>query len=262
MKILLIYILALVSSTAVTLSITGTPVMSSFGQFSFDKHTQIAWQNTRSSLKELLDLTNDIRTNPAKYADYIQTIYIDTFEDGVVKSLNRMSNEGSVAVYTEARDFLRNSKPHPPLKLDAGLTAAAYKHSLWMSRQETMSHTGEGGSKVLDRMKEFGGLDGCCQFRWAENIVTSAPQWSALIAILDWIIDDGVTTRGHRKNFFGPYEIVGFGLTAPTATQKEPKWYLTQKLSLSTYVSRVDSIQEALRRDSGLTEYRVQTGSW
>ena len=63
-------------------------------------------------------------------------------------------------------------------------------------------HTGTDGSSPYDRMNRYGQWG-----RWAaENI--SYGQSTGMDVVLQLLIDDGVTLRGHRKNLFSEYGTV------------------------------------------------------
>lgn len=148
----------------------------------------------------MLGIVNDIRANPSKYAPRIQTLYLDHFDErGVNKRTGFKANEG-IEVYKEAMKFLEKQTPLPPLKLDVGLTAAAYLHSDYMAEINELTHRGRNGTTSKQRAFEFGDFsEGTLAV--GENILnekTIVPEEF----FLQFIIDDGSPGRGHREVFF------------------------------------------------------------
>ena len=83
------------------------------------------------SLKQIMGVFNEVRTNPNKFADRVQQLYLDHInERGKNKRTNIMTNEGK-GPYVEAKKFLASQKPLNKCELDVGLTAAAYLHSVY-----------------------------------------------------------------------------------------------------------------------------------
>ena len=89
--------------------------------------------------------------------------------------------------------------------LNQGLTRNAWEHSKWQVEENggEMSHTGPAGRRSLtDRYKLYN--DAASSNSWLENIADAQESWynTAELLCLQWIIDDGVSSRGHRNNFF------------------------------------------------------------
>jgi uncharacterized protein YkwD len=86
-----------------------------------------------------------------------------------------------------------------PLRLNIALIRAATKHCTWMAQTGTMSHTGEGGSTVGERITAEGYLWRSC----GENIAQG--QRSVTEVVTAWM-----NSPGHRANILGQYVDVGF----------------------------------------------------
>jgi uncharacterized protein YkwD len=97
----------------------------------------------------------------------------------------------------EAVRFLRNVRPLPPVILSAGMCRAAADHCAEQIGGQ-VGHFGSGRSSPGNRINRYGRWIGAC----GENL--SYGQKSARAIILTLIIDDGVRSRGHRKNIFNP----------------------------------------------------------
>lgn len=130
----------------------------------------------------MLDEINLVRTNPQDYIQYI---------DGYLEYWDASASERRTS--KELIALLKKLKPLPPLTFSDELYQAAKKHGLYMKRSKRFKHSKMG---------------------YAENLV--AGNESVRYAIIDLLIDDGIPSRGHRKNILNPeatvfacYEIEG-----------------------------------------------------
>ena len=97
----------------------------------------------------------------------------------------------------EAVHFLKKARPLPPLTLSAGMCRAATDHCAEQVDGQ-LGHDGNDRSSPGDRISRYGAWS----ISWGENI--SYGQKTARGIVLTLIIDDGVRSRGHRKNIFNP----------------------------------------------------------
>lgn len=104
--------------------------------------------------------------------------------------------EGGRAV-DEAVHFLTKARPLPPLTLSTGMCRAAADHCAEQVGGQ-LGHDGTDRSRPGDRISRYGNWS----TTWGENI--SYSQKTARGVVLALIIDDGVRSRGHRKNIFNP----------------------------------------------------------
>ena len=95
----------------------------------------------------------------------------------------------------EAVRFLNKAHPLPPLTLSAGMCRAAADHCSEQVAGQ-LGHDGADRSSPGDRISRYGAWS----TTWGENI--SYSQKTARGVVLALIIDDGVRSRGHRKNIF------------------------------------------------------------
>lgn len=102
------------------------------------------------------------------------------------------TREGPKA-YREAIKFLKNMKPRAPLKWSPALYLAARAHCLDLKKHGSTGHTGNDGSRPNERIRRCGKTR-----RTGENLAYGSKAGKAIIAQL--FIDDGVPSRGHRKN--------------------------------------------------------------
>jgi uncharacterized protein YkwD len=97
----------------------------------------------------------------------------------------------------EAVRFLKETRPLPPLTLSTGMSRAAADHCAEQGNGQ-LGHDGNDHSSPGDRISRYGSW----MNNWGENI--SYSQKTARGVVLALIIDDGVRSRGHRKNIFSP----------------------------------------------------------
>jgi uncharacterized protein YkwD len=97
-----------------------------------------------------------------------------------------------------------SASPIDTLKPSKGMSLAAKDHVDDQSETKNTGHTGSDGSSPFDRIERYGQW----QSTAGENI-----DYGNNIArriVLSLLIDDGVASRGHRKNIFNPaFKVVG-----------------------------------------------------
>ena len=126
----------------------------------------------------------------------------NTYKDPISR-INIITNEGPSAVH-EAISFLKSCQQSPNVTLSKGLTQAARDHCYDIGPRGEVSHTGSDGSTMSERMERYGQWNRAI----AENISFSEKTGKDII--IQFIIDDGNASRGHRKNLFNQdYLVVG-----------------------------------------------------
>ena len=201
------------------------------------------------SLKQIMDILNEVRTNPGIFADRIQQLYLDYInEKGMNMRTKIMTIEGKKP-YLDAKKFLETQKPVNKCELDVGLTAAAYLHSVYCASINQQTHTGEDGGGPMERIKQFGKMtQGMCAENVLSRSVIAAEEW-----ILDFIIDDGCPSRGHRKNIFNPQvSKIGLGVARQ---EEDSEWYFTMEFTSDGYKSEGSKVPADVMSQSGLSEY-------
>jgi uncharacterized protein YkwD len=146
---------------------------------------------------EIVAELNLARTQPKQYADllrayrkFIRGTYFERPGEVTV-----VLNEGVKAV-DEAIAFLERQKPVPPLLLSKGLSLAAGDHAKDQGVTGQTGHSGSDRSTMGQRIERYGAW----QKTAGENIAYGAE--SARDVVIQLIVDDGVASRGHRKNIF------------------------------------------------------------
>jgi uncharacterized protein YkwD len=172
---------------------------------------------------DLLAEINLARANPSKYAAYLEEMKRQ-FKGNTWQRPGRTAlatNEG-VAAVDEAIRFLRSAKPLPALHMSAGMSRAANDQVTDMIKNNISGHRGSDGSLPEDRCARYGRLQG--NEAVGENIAYEGI--SAREVIEGFIVDDGTSNRGHRRNVFSTtYKVVGIGVGTPPS--KEPTYVVT-----------------------------------
>ena len=153
--------------------------------------------NYRELNKEIIAEHNKIRTNPKSYIPILEE-QIKLFKENVLYRPNEIpiqTNEGPEA-YKEAIKFLETQKPLPELKVDNSLALAAEDHLLDIAPKGLVSHESTNGKNVSDRIEKYCEWEGTC----AENIDFGSR--TGVDVVLSLLVDDGIKTRGHRRNLF------------------------------------------------------------
>lgn len=157
-----------------------------------------------SSLERaVLEEMNLARTNPDQYASYLEALrkyYKDkTFKQPGVAAVETI--EGASAL-EEAISYLRKAAPLPPLQISKGMCLGAKDQTFDQSKTGDVNHQGKDKSFSWDRVARYG--------EWktpvSENIAYDSG--TARDIVINLIIDDGVSTRGHRNNIFNSSYIV------------------------------------------------------
>lgn len=155
--------------------------------------------------KDVILEMNKARSNPALYAELYITPRTKRF-DGNLYNGSLMTNEG-VKVVNELIQYMNKAKALPPLNPQKGLSLAAQSHSSTQGETAQTGHTGVDGSTPFTRIGKYG------TYKTAgENI--SYGSTSGRDIVVQLLIDDGVASRGHRKNIMNKdFSSTGVGFT-------------------------------------------------
>jgi len=168
----------------------------------------VAAQSPSALERAVLEETNLARTNPSAYADHLEPM-LDWFHGNVMfrpgSNVRIRTVEGARAV-REAIAFLKRATPVPPLTWSRGLARAARDHARDQGPAGATGHGGSDGSTMEQRMERYGQW----QLVAAENIDYGAAE--ARQVVISLIVDDGVSSRGHRKTIFdATLQVAGVG---------------------------------------------------
>lgn len=160
--------------------------------------------------KEVFEELNKVRTNPQSLISRIQFI-IDHMKGNAYYPPNSRIGlnykEGSKVLH-ETIEFLKTQPKVKPMKFNQQLSKAAEMHCKDQSQTGSTGHISQDGkTKPADRMN-----NAVSGYKWkvtcGENIMYGRENGRDFVAAL--IIDDGVKSRGHRKNMFSTeYSAVG-----------------------------------------------------
>ncbi len=157
---------------------------------------------------EVLNELNFARTQPKKYAETVLQPRLPYFNGNtysVPGQIPIITHEGAGAV-TECINELNSTSAIEKLSIEKGLNLSAQWLADDQARTGQMGHTGSDGSNLSTRINRYGKWSYCC----AENCAYGTKTAREIVAQL--LIDDGVSSRGHRKNILNPkLEKVGIG---------------------------------------------------
>lgn len=140
---------------------------------------------------EVIEEINRVRTNPKAYAD-LMSAHLESYR----------GLEGKAAI-RETIDVLRATVPLRPLEPLEALESAALDHVADQSKSGLRGHRGSDGSDPFDRVRRYLNTNGA-----GENIAYGL--WNAREMVMALLIDDGIPSRGHRKNILNPsYRLIG-----------------------------------------------------
>lgn len=167
---------------------------------------------------DILAEINFARAHPAKYITYLEDMKRQ-FKGNTWQRPGRpglATNEG-VAAIDDAIRFLRTAKALPALKMSPGMSRAANDQVTDMVTNNLSGHRGSDGSMPEDRCARYGRLQG--NDAVGENIAYEG--LSAREIVEGFIVDDGVSNRGHRRNVFSTtYKVIGVAVGTPAG--KDP----------------------------------------
>ncbi len=149
--------------------------------------------------RDVVEELNLARTQPKKYAEFLMS-YAQHFVGREIREsgqTNLLTREGISAV-NEAIRFLKNQKPLSPLTASKGMSRAAADMVRMQEPTTQIGHKGRDGSTFAERISRYGTWNGSC----SENIDYGNNTARRIVMAL--IVDDGVSSRGHRKSIFEP----------------------------------------------------------
>jgi uncharacterized protein YkwD len=145
--------------------------------------------------KDLVREINLLRSNPQAYAAYLeQAKKYYKGKDYKLPGQVALTTVEGVAAVDEAIGFLRAAKPSSPFSLSKGMSLAARDHVNDLGSTGNVGHKGTDGSTTEVRVNRYGNFSNGI----GENIFYQND--SAREVVIGWLIDDGVATRGHRRN--------------------------------------------------------------
>ena len=156
--------------------------------------------------KQVIIEMNKVRTDPKAYAaNYIEPMRA-LFHGTILQypgEIGIQTNEGLSAL-DECVRVLSSTAPVGVLSPKKGLALAARDQAKDQARTGATGHAGSDGSTMADRLNRYG--------KWGlsagENIDYGNSQARRIVISL--LIDDGVSSRGHRRNLLsGSFNFIG-----------------------------------------------------
>jgi uncharacterized protein YkwD len=157
--------------------------------------------------RQIIIEINLVRTNQAEYARLFLVPLRSYYHNGLLQFPGEIpisTKEGIRALDECIKELQAAKKPLVPLYPQKGLTLAARDHAKDLAKTGEIGHTGSDGSTIETRLNRYG--------KWGlsagENIDYGNGEAKRIVASL--LIDDGVPSRGHRKNLLnGSFKFVG-----------------------------------------------------
>ncbi len=145
--------------------------------------------------KDLVREINLLRSNPQAYAAYLeQAKKYYKGKDYKPPGQVALTTVEGVAAVDETISALRAAKPLSPFSLSKGMSLAAKDHVKDLGSTGKVGHNGTDGSTTEVRVNRYGNFSNGI----GENIFYQND--SPREVVIGWLIDDGVATRGHRRN--------------------------------------------------------------
>ena len=148
--------------------------------------------------QDIFEYINMARSSPEDFTAKVQ-MRLNNYEGKNFKVDDQLyqSFEGKDAP-EEAIAALQVTKPKPVLERAPGLDLAAKELADFLGESGEVSHKGKGDTRMGDRISKQG--------QWTGKIgeIIGVQPENGLNFVLQWIIDDGVKTRGDRKSILSP----------------------------------------------------------
>jgi len=152
---------------------------------------------------------NKLRSDPGRYADLYLVPKRGKYSGKLYRrpgQVDIMTAEG-VRALDESISQLKRLKPVKPLIPSRGLTRAAKDHAVDQAETGSVGHIGKDGSSAEVRMNRYG--------KWekmvAENISYGHDHIQEIV--FQMVVDDGMSSRGHRRNLMQPaFRFIGLAM--------------------------------------------------
>ena len=150
--------------------------------------------------EEIFRTISELRESPRSFSIRVQDTFSHYMQDNVLHrpgTVPLQTREGVSAVH-ELYSELLEIESLPPLEPSHGLTLAAIHHCHDTGPLGIVGHIGSRETSLQKRVESFG--------KWSGNLVEALDYGScnAFEVVLSLLIDDGLTTRPHRKALLNP----------------------------------------------------------
>ena len=159
--------------------------------------------------KDVVFEVNKLRSDPGRYADLYLVQKRRNYSGKLYRrpgQVDIMTIEG-VRALDESISQLKRLRPIKPLIPSRGLTQAAKDHAIDQAETGSIGHTGKDGSSAETRMNRYGKWEKMA----GENISYGHDRIQEIL--LQMLVDDGVSSRGHRRNLVQPdFRFIGLAM--------------------------------------------------
>jgi len=150
--------------------------------------------------KDIILEMNKIRADPQKYAQLYIEPELQYYNGNMYQKpgqITMMTQEGKKAV-EECIAALSKTARASALSPELGLSRAARDHAEDQGQTGQVGHTGSDGSSMTGRVQKYGkGFSSLAEnIAYGDNVARDI--------IIRLLIDDGVSSRGHRINIMNP----------------------------------------------------------
>ncbi len=167
--------------------------------------------------KDVILEVNEFRSNPSRYAELYILPYRQYYKGNKLEIPGRITiiTQEGIRALNNCLSELKKSHAAPLLYPAKGLCRAAEDHAKDQGRTGKVGHTGSDGSTMADRVSRYG--------KWLKTIGENIDYGNSTAReiVISLLIDDGVPSRGHRKNLLndtfnkigvavGPHPIYGY----------------------------------------------------
>ena len=200
----LLFVLAVLVSCA---SIISKPSDQTINQAPLDINDTTAHAEYLKEIeRQVIIEINMMRNDPPEYARRYLVPIRKYYHNKIVQFPGEIgiSTVEGLRALDECIKELQTNKSLLPLSPKKGLVLAARDHANDLAKTGKTDHTGSDGSTIRDRLNRYG--------RWqisiGENIAYGHEDARKIVTSL--LIDDGVSSRGHRRNLLnGTFKFVG-----------------------------------------------------
>lgn len=164
--------------------------------------------NVQRFSKEIIQEINYVRQQPQNYIPFLYN-RLEKFKDEFIYKLSDdsdsylKSKEGKKAII-QLIEQLKITEALSPMTISSYLEVAAMDHGSDISQNNIFSHTSSNGASIKDRVERY------CLWRGSLGENMDFGSNNARDIVINLLIDDGVPSRGHRKNILSPdYKVLG-----------------------------------------------------
>jgi hypothetical protein len=146
--------------------------------------------------KEVILEINLLRSDPPKYAELYLKPYLQYYHGldlNIPGEITIVTDEG-IKPLEECISQLGHTKPVPIFYPAKGMCRSSHDHAIDQGKTGQIGHSGSDGSTMTDRINRYG--------KWSFQIGENVDYGNAIARriVISLLIDDGVSSRGHRKN--------------------------------------------------------------